>query len=63
MGFIKNISTVTKLLEYTSFVLNSIEEGWQMDSVYTNFSKVFDPVRHQLLLEEMSVGIEPARCL
>jgi hypothetical protein len=63
MGFIKNISTVTKLLEYTSFVLNSIEEGWQMDSVYTIFSKVFDPVRHQLLLEKMSVSIEPARCL
>jgi hypothetical protein len=25
--------------------------------------KAFDLVRHQLLLEEMSVGIEPARCL
>jgi hypothetical protein len=31
--------------------------------VYTNFSKAFDLVRHQLLLEEMSVAIEPARCL
>jgi hypothetical protein len=27
-GFVKNRSTVTNLLEYTSFVLNSIEEGW-----------------------------------
>jgi hypothetical protein len=34
-----------------------------MDSVYTDFSKAFDRVRHQLLLDEMSVGIEPARCL
>jgi hypothetical protein len=40
-----------------------IEEEWQVDSVYTDFSKAFDRVRHQLLLEEMSVGIEPARCL
>jgi hypothetical protein len=56
----KNRSTVTNLLEYASFVLNSNEEGWQVDSVYTDFSKTFD--RLQLLLEEMSVGIEPARC-
>jgi hypothetical protein len=34
-----------------------------VDSIYTDFSKAFDRVRHQLLLEEMSVGIEPARCL
>jgi hypothetical protein len=34
-----------------------------VDSVYTVFLKAFDRVRHQLLLEEMSVGIEPARCL
>jgi hypothetical protein len=49
-GFIKNRSTVTNLLEYASFVLNSIEKGWQMD-----FSKSFDRVRHQLLPEEMYV--------
>jgi hypothetical protein len=60
-GFIKNRSTVMNLLECASFVLNSIEEGWQVDSIYTDFSKAFDGVRHQLLLEEKSVmGIEPA---
>jgi hypothetical protein len=59
----KNRSTATNLLEYASFVLNSIEERWQVDSVYTDFSKAFDRVRHQLLLKEMSMGIEPARCL
>jgi Reverse transcriptase (RNA-dependent DNA polymerase)/Endonuclease-reverse transcriptase len=62
-GFMKNRSTVTNLMEYASFVLNAIEKGWQVDSVYTDFSKAFDRVRHQLLLEEMSIGIEPARCL
>jgi hypothetical protein len=40
-GFMKNRSTVTTLLEYASFVLNSIEKGWQVDSVYTDFSKAF----------------------
>jgi hypothetical protein len=52
-GFMKNRSTVTNLLEYASFVLNSIEEGWQVDSVYTDFSKAFDRVRHQLVLEDL----------
>jgi hypothetical protein len=50
-GFMKNRSTIMNL-----FVLNT-------DSVYTDFSKPFDRVRHQLLLDEMSVGIEPARCI
>jgi hypothetical protein len=34
-----------------------------VNAVYTDFLKAFDRVRHQLLLEEMFVGIEPARCL
>jgi hypothetical protein len=59
--FMKNRSTITNLLEYASFMLNSIEDGNQVDSIYTDFSKAFDRVRHQLLLYEMSVGIEPAR--
>jgi hypothetical protein len=44
-------------------VLNSTEDGNQVDSIYMDFSKAFDRVRHQLLLNEMSVGIEPARCM
>jgi hypothetical protein len=55
--------SISELIEYNSVVLNSIEEGCQVDSVYTYFSKAFDRVRHQLLLEEISVGIEPARFL
>jgi hypothetical protein len=63
-GFKKNRSTDgDELVEYASFVLNSIEEGCQVDSVYMDFSKAFDRVRHQLLLEEMSLGIKHARGL
>jgi hypothetical protein len=62
-GFMKNRSTITNLLEYASFVLNSIENGNQVDSIHTDFSKAFDRVRDQLLLNEMSVCIEPARCM
>jgi hypothetical protein len=39
-------------------VLNSIEDGYQLDSVYTEFSKAFDRERHQLLLDEMSAGTD-----
>jgi hypothetical protein len=39
-GLMKNRSTVTNLLEYASFVLNSIEERWQVDSVYTDFRRL-----------------------
>jgi hypothetical protein len=47
-----------------SFVLNSIEDGNQVESIYyTDFSKAFDRVRQQLLLNKMSVGIETARCM
>jgi hypothetical protein len=49
-GFMNNRSTITNLLEYASFVLNSIEDGNQVDSIYTDFSKAFDRVRHLLLL-------------
>jgi hypothetical protein len=38
-------------------------DGRWIHSVYTDFSKAFDRVRHQLLLEEVSVGIEAARGL
>jgi hypothetical protein len=51
-GFMKNRSTMTNLLEYASFVLNSIEDGNQVDSIYTDFSKAFDRVLHQLLLND-----------
>jgi hypothetical protein len=62
-GFMKNRSTITNLLEYASFVLNSIEDGNQVDSIYTDFSKAVDRVRQHLLLNEISVGIEPERCM
>jgi Reverse transcriptase (RNA-dependent DNA polymerase) len=62
-GFMKNRSTIANLLEYASFVLNSIEDGNQVDFIYIDFAKAFENVRHQLLLNEMSVGIEPERCM
>jgi hypothetical protein len=62
-GLMKNRLTITNLLEYASFVLYSIVDVNQIDSIHTDLSKAFDRVRHQLLLNEMSMGIELARCM
>jgi hypothetical protein len=35
---------VTNLIEYTSYVLNCMENGVQKDAIYTDFSKAFDTV-------------------
>jgi hypothetical protein len=60
-GFIKGRSTVSNLLKYSSFVLRSIEDGCQVDSIYTDFFKAFDKVRHRLLLDKMSNNVKPSR--
>jgi hypothetical protein len=46
-GFVKGRPTVSNLLEYSSFVLKSIEGGCQLDC---------------LLLDKMSTVVEPSRC-
>jgi hypothetical protein len=60
-GFVKGRWTVSNLLEYSSFVLKSIEDRCQVDSIYTDF-KAFDKVRHRLLLGKMSTDVEPSHC-
>jgi hypothetical protein len=42
--------------------LKSIEDRCQVDSIYTDFSKAFDKLRHRLLLDKMSTNVEPSRC-
>lgn len=49
-GFVKGRSTVTNLVLYSSFLVNGIEGGGQVDSIYTDFSRAFDRVNHHLLL-------------
>ncbi|XP_047989455.1 uncharacterized protein LOC125228811 [Leguminivora glycinivorella] len=53
-GFVRNRSTTTNLLIYTSYLFESIDNNTQVDSVYTDFRKAFDRVDHQLLLEKIA---------
>jgi hypothetical protein len=49
-GFVGGRSAVTSLVEFSNFVLSEIEDGLQVDAVYTDFSKAFDRVNHGLLV-------------
>jgi Reverse transcriptase (RNA-dependent DNA polymerase) len=52
-GFFSGRSTVTNLIEFTSFVIDQMEDGVQVDSIYTDFSKAFDKVNHTLLIKKL----------
>lgn len=49
-GFLDGKSTVSNLVEYTSFVRSLLAIGIQCDAVYTDLSSAFDTVDHGLLL-------------
>ena len=49
-GFVSRRSTMTNLLEFSSKVLKGFHEAKQTDVIYTDFSKAFDSVNHDLLL-------------
>lgn len=57
-GFLKNRSTSTNLVSFTHFVSSIIELRGQVDVVYTDFSKAFDVLNHNLLISKLnSMGI------
>ncbi len=49
-GFVTKKSTLTNLLEFTTRITDSILDGGQLDIIFTDFSKAFDQVSHELLL-------------
>lgn len=53
-GFFERRSTQTNLMEYVSMVADSIANGGQVDTIYTDFAKAFDKVDHGILLTKLS---------
>jgi hypothetical protein len=53
-GFFPKRSTLTNLLDFTSYLLESTSASSQVDCIYTDFSKAFDKVDHKLLLIKLS---------
>ena len=57
-GFMSKKSIDSNLIIYTQYILESLDEKVRVDSVYTDFSKAFDSVHHDILLQKLaSFGI------
>lgn len=52
-GFIRGRSTVLQLLKVADDWVRSLDEGSQVDIIYTDFEKAFDKVPHQRLISKL----------
>ena len=60
-GFVTARSTTTNLAVFTQFVSQTLDDGSQVDTIYTDFSKAFDTIPHHTLLEKLSAfGFSPS---
>ncbi|MBV2145457.1 MAG: reverse transcriptase family protein, partial [Wolbachia endosymbiont of Pissodes strobi] len=53
-GFIGGRSTVTNLTVLSNYVLEALERRCQVDAIYTDFSKAFDRVNINILVQKLS---------
>lgn len=54
-GFVPGKSVQSNLLVYLNFTVESVSNGGQVDTIYTDFSKAFDMVSHNLLLQDLEL--------
>lgn len=60
-GFTKGRSTSTNLTFYTESIIEQLDARNQIDAIYTDFSKAFDRVNHDLLAKKLYIyGISGA---
>jgi histidinol phosphatase-like enzyme len=52
-GFRQGRSTSTNLLIYQNYIVEALENGYQVDSIYEDFSKAFDRVNHNILIHKL----------
>ncbi|XP_045783684.1 uncharacterized protein LOC123879834 [Maniola jurtina] len=60
-GFINKRSTETNLCELLDVTLDAMDKGFQVDAVYTDYSKAFDKISHDILIVKLE-AIESRRC-
>lgn len=59
-GFFSGRSTVTNLAEFVQFTSGVLEDGAQVDVIFTDFSKAFDRLDHYILLTKLEhAGFSP----
>lgn len=52
-GFCSKRSTISNLTVFSDYCISQIELGFQIDTVYTDFSKAFDKISHDILLNKL----------
>lgn len=52
-GFVQGKSTTKNLTRYVEFVSDSIDKVYEVHAIYTDFSKTFDTVNHEILLKKL----------
>ena len=58
-GFRKGHSCLSQLLSHTTFILDQMNQGNDVDTIYVDYSKAFDKVDHGILLKKLKLyGIE-----
>lgn len=53
-GFFRGRSVETNLVTFTDFLLDAMDKNLQVDVMYSDFSKAFDKINHNLLLDKLS---------
>lgn len=52
-GFFPRRSVTSNLVEFTSFVLRKMDQGTQVDAVYTDLKAAFDCLNHDILIAKL----------
>lgn len=53
-GFLRGRSTVPNLILFNDFITYSIDMGMQTDVIYTDYSKCFDRIDHNILISKLA---------
>ena len=57
-GFLPKRSVETNLVEFVNFIQNAMDLQVQVDTVYTDFSKAFDKINHNILIFKLAkIGV------
>jgi hypothetical protein len=54
-GFLAKHSILTNLITYHNYLITSLNDGYQVDSIHTDFKKAFDKVDHLLLYHKLEL--------
>lgn len=55
-GFVRGRSTATNLMCLTQSIAETLDNSGQVDVIYTDFSKAFDSINHELLLHKLNLS-------